>query len=360
MVVRCPKGWLGPVENGTGPPRVSVIVVAYNSGQLLIDVARAALRPEGAITTEVIVVNNGDHGSELDVIAELGVAVVEGAGNIGFPAGCNLGVSKSSGSIVCFLNPDAVPRPGWLGPLVEALDQEGVGSAQSLICLADQPETINTSGCVIHLTGSGWMGGFGDPVSAEPIQREIAYACGATAAMRRGDFDRLGGFCEKYFLYHEDLELGWRLRSLGLTSVLVPSSKVDHHYDFSRNQQKYFYIERNRLIFLATCVPWPILALASPVLIGFEFAVAALSIRERWFRGYLAGRRWCWSNRGWISERREEVRRSRDVGWRTLISWMAAPLDPGMIDAPPGIGLVNRILVAYWGIVFRVLRLRAS
>jgi len=344
------------VEIATGGPRVSIVVVAYNSGPLLVDVARAALRAEGELTTEVIIVNNGDHGPELDEVTEFGATVVDAGGNVGFPAGCNLGVSKSVGEIVCLLNPDAVPRPGWLAPLVDALEDQHIGSVQSLICLADRPDTINTSGCVIHLTGSGWMGGFGDPVPSESLQREIAYACGAAMALRRDVFDRLGGFCEEYFLYHEDLELGWRIRSLGLTSVLVPESKVDHHYDFSRNERKYFYIERNRLLFLSTCVPWQLLVLAAPVLVAFELAVVGLSLREGWFRSYLAGRRWCWHRRTWTSERRAVVSASRHVGWRELLRWMAAPLDPGMIDPPPGIGVANRMLVAYWGVVAKVVR----
>jgi GT2 family glycosyltransferase len=334
---------------------VSIVTVAFNSGPLLTEVVRSAIGNAGDVPVEMIVVDNGDHGPEIDAAAALGATVISGHGNIGFPAGCDLGVAASSGEIVIFLNPDAQPRAEWIAPLVARLAEPGVGSVQSLLCFADRPDVVNTTGCVIHLTGSGWMGGFGLPVSSVSGPMDITYAGGAALAMRRSTYDEVGGFCGEYFLYHEDLELGWRVRLAGYRAVLEPASVVDHSYEFSRNAAKYYFIERNRMMFVATCFPAALILAVAPVMAGFELAILVSAARDGWLREILRGWRWCFAHRDWIRRRRREVLDAAVVEVGEMSSWLTAPLDPGMIDLPAGVDVVNALLRAYWRVARRLL-----
>jgi GT2 family glycosyltransferase len=336
---------------------VAILIVAYNAGPVLVDCVRAARDTTTDYDVDLVVVNNGARGPEIDEVARLGARVITPAdGNIGFGAGCNLAARESIGEFVFLLNPDAIPRPGWLAPLLGRIEEPGVGSVQALLCLADRPDSVNAAGCVIHITGSAWMDRFGSAVASEPQSRDVTYACGAATLMRRTLFEDLHGFSDEYFIYHDDLELGWRMRLRGLRSVLEPASRIDHVYEFSRNSTKYYYIERNRMMFLATSYPLTLLLLAAPVLAAFEVAIVALAVKEGWFAELTRGWRWCFANRRIIAKRRHEVLGSSVVSTQDMASWLTPVLDPYNYAMPPGARALSRALQAYWRVVRKLLR----
>src|SRR5262249_50729613 len=90
---------------------IAILVVAYNAGLVLVDCVRAALDTTKDYDVDLVVVNNGAHGPEIDEVARIGARViVPSDGNIGFGAGCNLAARESVGEYVFLLNPDAIPR----------------------------------------------------------------------------------------------------------------------------------------------------------------------------------------------------------------------------------------------------------
>src|SRR5205085_3042925 len=104
--------------------RVSAILVSYNSGGALL----RCLATIGDDVDEIVIVNNGDWGPELDVAAARGgVAIVAAYDNAGFGAGANLGASLATGDVLVFLNPDTVVTPGAIPELVRTLSDESVG-----------------------------------------------------------------------------------------------------------------------------------------------------------------------------------------------------------------------------------------
>src|SRR6185369_1090027 len=89
----------------------------------------------------------------------------ETGSNGGFAAGCNRGAEVARGELVCFLNPDAVPQPGWRDAIeLPAVEERGWDAWQALVT-ADEGRTINTRGGVVHFTGIAWAGGAGEPLS---------------------------------------------------------------------------------------------------------------------------------------------------------------------------------------------------
>src|SRR4030095_11908969 len=90
--------------------------------------------------------------------------------------------------------------------------------------------------------------------------RDVAFPTGAAMAIRRELFEELGGFSEELFMYQEDLILGWRARLRGLRVVVSPAADVYHDYEFGRNADKHYLLERNRLrFFLSSYSPRPVL-----------------------------------------------------------------------------------------------------
>ena len=122
-------------------PRVGVVVLNYAGADLTLRCLETVLRsewPEESL--EVVVVDNdsSDGVAERARVMER-VRVVAAGTNLGFAGGCNLGI-RSLGTVdhVALLNNDATVEPGWLAPLVAALEADpGLGAACPKILFAD-------------------------------------------------------------------------------------------------------------------------------------------------------------------------------------------------------------------------------
>ncbi len=124
-------------------PRVRVVVVNYNGGALTLSCLESLRRSQWpADALEVVMVDNGStDGVAARVRAERPeVRVVDAGGNLGFGGGCNLALADLDGvDFVALVNNDAQVGPGWLSPLVEALDADsGFGAACPKILFADR------------------------------------------------------------------------------------------------------------------------------------------------------------------------------------------------------------------------------
>jgi GT2 family glycosyltransferase len=322
-------------------PSTTIIVVAYNSGQAL----TRCLDSLGGVDT--IVVNNGGPGPEIDAAAQR--ARVIDSENEGFGAGCNRGAELADGEVLVFLNPDTVAQPGAVDALARRLEDESIGVVQARLALLATPDTLNSSGNVVHVSGLAWPGGYGDPIDSVSDVRDIPYASGAAFAIRAGLFRELGGFTEKLFLYQEDLELCWRVRLRGLRVVVDPDATVLHDYVLERaDRRKEYYLERNRLIFVLTAFSGRLLLALAPVILAVELGIVLLAFRQGWLREKARGWAWLAANGSWLAGRRRAVQAARRVGDRELASFLTPVLDPRMLQLPAGVAVVNGVVSAWW------------
>ena len=168
----------------------------------------------------------------------------------------------------------------------------------------------------------------------------------------RGEtWDLLDGLQERYFLYHEDVELSLRSWLRGLRVVFVPDAVVVHHYEFYRNRLKFYLIERNRLVMLLTLLERRTLALLAPALIALEVAMLASAARRGWIADKAKGWAWIVRNRGWIRTRRRSIQHSRVVSDSELAPLLASRIAPGNFDLPTWLWPFDWMLSRYWSMV---------
>ena len=330
------------------PTSTCVVVVAHASGDAL---GRCLDSLDGH---EVVVVSNGGRGPEIEA-AERRARVVETA-NDGFGAACNRGARETEADVLVFLNPDTIVQPGAVDALTRALDDDGVGVVQPRLRLLREPDLLNSSGNVVHVSGLAWPGGYRDPAETMNVPRDVPYASGAALAVRASTFCELGGFAEELFLYQEDLELSWRARLRGLRVVAVPDSDVLHDYVLERaDRRKEYYLERNRLVFVLTAYSGRLLVVLLPVLAATELGILVLAAREGWLREKLRGYRWLAAHASWLRDRRRRTQELRRVPDRELARFLTPVLDPRMLALPPGVGAANALVSAWWRAVRVVL-----
>ena len=316
----------------SGPTPVSIVIVAYESAAYLPTLLEAlATDKDGA--AEVIVVDNASRDDGADIAEASGATVIRLPSNVGFSAGCHVGADAAANTTVVFLNPDTVPTPGWLPPLIDALALPSVGAACATLELADRPGRFNSSGGALTYYGIAWATDLGEPIPPESDPVETPFPSGAAMAMRLETWKELGGYRPDFFMYHEDSDLGWRLRLRSLRSVRVPASVVAHSYEFERNEYKMFYLERNRLMMLRSNYRGVTLALLAPVLIAVEVGVLIIAIRDGWGGAKVRSWKGAWRGRKATKEWRGSILRTVTDG-DILAGMQSSPAGASQVRVP--------------------------
>lgn len=338
-------------------PTLSVLIVAWNSREELARTLPALLSELGE-GDELIVVDNHSSDGTADAVAALAPAarIVRSACNLGFAAGCNEGAAQARGDLLVILNPDAAPQPGF-GEAIRRpwVEERGWTAWQALVADGDG-KTINSAGNPVHFTGIVWAGGHGRPIGAAPPAGEVAALSGACLAIPRRAWEKTGGFPERFFLYHEDVDLSLRLRLAGGALGIEPGAVVDHDYEFGAREHKWRWLERNRWAFLIRVYPARLLALLAPALILTELALIPASIAAGWGRQKLAANTEVvrWLPR--LLRERRQVQSARTVTAAEFAAWLTPDLDSPFIPAIARSAPARLALRSYWRVVRLLLR----
>ena len=337
-------------------PDVSAVIVAFGDEPWLESCVRSCRESEG-VSVEVVLVDNGCTDGAVDRLEGTpGVEVVRPGRNLGFAAGCNLGAARATAPIVAMVNPDTQPAPGALAALAEVAARPDVGVATCSLRLASDPDLLNSAGNEVHFLGLSWSGAFEEPAADHDRPRDVLAASGAGMALRRTLWERLGGFVAEMFAYQEDAELSLRCWQMGLRVVYVPESVIVHRYEFSRNPQKFFLLDRNRLLVVLTLYQARTLVLLAPLLVLQELAMFAIALAQGWFPQRLRSVGWILGHVGYLRNRRRWVASQRSVGDRSLAPMMARVVRPGNLPLPAWAVTAQAPLVWWWAVVRRLLR----
>ena len=229
----------------------SAIVVTYNSaGQI-----RACLEAlRNADGWQRIVVDNASQDDTIERAREADPAarVLSNVKNTGFAAAANQGARSASGTILLFLNPDAIAQPGALDALCKELEQEGVGAVGGALshscgevdrgfCVRRFP-TVLSMAAEILLLNRFWPS---NPLNRHYRCLDLDYAkpqqvdqpAGACLAVRREAWTSIGGFDERFFpLWFEDVDLCRRLRARNWKILYSPAATFLHSGGHSANR----------------------------------------------------------------------------------------------------------------------------
>lgn len=236
------------VDQGDHGPQVDVVVVAYNSTEMI----ERCLAPlvDRPVVASITVVDHGTDGS--GVRAEhLGATVLEDPTNPGFGAGQNRGASHGVAPFLLLLNPDAVIDAAALSDELGAFcspESDDLAAVQGAVLDAITGHPDRSSGVEL-----GWVHLLGRATHARALlgsqivrrllshtplddvaQRipdeahDVDFLAGTAVLIRRVAFESVGGWDERYFLYGEDLDLCRRLRSRNWRLRALPRPWATH------------------------------------------------------------------------------------------------------------------------------------
>lgn len=229
-------------------PTATLVIVTFNSSDALPACADAlaTLTVEGGY--ELIIVDNASHDNSVAVVTQSmpHAKLITNAINCGFAAAVNQGVAAGSGRVVATLNPDTMVAADWLQSLITVLDTDpSIGIVGSAIS--------DFAGVLTHTGGDYHPLTFHTNHHDAPNNQlsDVPYVTGAGIAMRRSDWERIGGFDEGFFpAYFEDVDLCLRVRATGLRCVYQPQARLRHQESSSTGKYSgpfYFYYHHNRI-----------------------------------------------------------------------------------------------------------------
>lgn len=224
-------------------PAVSVIVVSWNTRDLL-RVCLASVRDHLGMPAETVVVDNAStDGSPEMVSAEFPAAtLIRNDSNLGFGAANNIGMRAARGPTFLLLNSDARLVDGSIGRLVERLHQEpevGIigprlsyedGRMQASAHRFSSLRLLAFEELGLYKLVPRWkasellLGGYWD----HSRERRVDWVVGACMLVRREVFEETGGFDPAIFLYGEEVEWCQRITAAGWQILFSPDAEVIH------------------------------------------------------------------------------------------------------------------------------------
>lgn len=234
---------------------VSVILVNFRGAEDTIAAAHYLRECDWpAQDLEIVVVdNNSGDGSFERLRAELpDCQVLQSGANLGFTGGCNFGVEHSRGDIVAFLNNDARPGKKWIRAAVEAIAADpkvGCVASKVLTWEGDRIDFVDSS---MTWFGMGYKReAEREDTGAWDTPKNVLFPTGAAMFVPRRVFEELGGFDDRYFMFYEDADFGWRTNLAGYDVRYVPESVAYHRHHVTMkkfgNFRETYFLERNAL-----------------------------------------------------------------------------------------------------------------
>lgn len=263
-------------------PLVSIIIVNWNGGKV-IERCFESVYAQSFKDFEVILIDNGSTDNSLNMVKSRWPAtrIIRLVENLGFAAANNIGAKTAKGHWLALLNNDAYPEPDWLTSLLDASQQHpDLFFFTSCQIQADVPHKLDGTGDEYNIGGIAWRRQNNEAVekAGQEID-EVFSACGAAAFYPRDAFLESGGFDESYFAYHEDVDLGFRLRLIGYRCLYVPNARVFHVGSASLGKESEFAIYhslRNMLWTFFKNMPGRYFWIYLPVHIGMNLGYSFL------------------------------------------------------------------------------------
>ncbi len=219
--------------------KLSIIILSYNSKHIILDCLESIPVRED---WEIIIPDNGSTDGSKDAILKQfpKITFIENGKNLGFAAGNNMGIHKSTGEYILLLNPDTVVQPDTIETVLKYLESHPkVGAATCRVelsngtldysCHRNFPDPVNS---FLHFIGLKKISAYTN-TNIPNIIHEIDSLTGAFALIRRTAGDQVNWLDEDYFYNAEDIDFCYKIKERGWQVMYIPQVKIIHYKGYA-------------------------------------------------------------------------------------------------------------------------------
>lgn len=223
---------------------VSIVMINYNTFEFARDAIDSILTDTKGLQYEIILIDNQSSDGSGERLWEHfrdKIVYIQAGSNLGTSKAFNLGVGRSTGKYVLWLNTDVLLKDNFIETLFEYMERNSdCGICGGNVFDFDgkpahsyrkQLPTLKTIRQDLSLFRTVWRRLFGKNEQFNGTGRpmEVGYITGADMMIRRELLDRLGGFDERIFMYAEEVEFTYRVKhDTNYTVVSVPDAHILH------------------------------------------------------------------------------------------------------------------------------------
>lgn len=273
-------------------PLISIIIVNFNGGEVLLGCLESLEKSSPSIAYEVIVVDNCSTDGSPDLVEQTfpNILLIRQPQNRGFGAGNNVGAKFAKGEFLFLLNPDTILSEDILPHLIEIMQQDPTIGIVG-------PKLLNPDGS-LQLSVSPALSIAGEYQARKQAKsyqslrnktlisqkfndiQEVDIVVGAAFFIRKALFDSIGGFDENFFMYFEESDLCRRVQDNGCRIIYTPKVSLIHLKGYSSQQifntiafeyrrSQIYYYQKNRPV-------WEQIVLRMYLVIKFTFTFLEL------------------------------------------------------------------------------------
>jgi len=248
--------------------QVAVVVVSYNTRDLLLDCLASVLESAQDQNIELVIVDNASEDGSYDAARETyrDARLIQNSTNRGFGTACNQGIRATSSEFILLLNSDARLTAQALRALCDCMERnERCGAAGCRLIDPGGAELINTRNFLTPMNQAFELTGINaglrrlERTRRPELDRNLAdctidWIDGACLMLRRAALEDAGLFDEQFFMYSEDEDLCFRLRRRGWLVCFCGAGTAVHHGAASSQRQRiemmrHFYL--SQMMFLS-------------------------------------------------------------------------------------------------------------
>ncbi|MDP1884136.1 MAG: glycosyltransferase family 2 protein [Candidatus Moranbacteria bacterium] len=215
-------------------PKISIIILDYNGGDLLRNCLESVSRVDYGNLSVIVVDNASTDGSlEMSKVVFPEAVVIRNEKNLGFAGGNNVGIKyalENKADYVLLLNQDTEVEPDFLKKLVQASGENPeAGILSPLIFWKRTDEVWFSGGWVNWLNMKSYhskKAGSGKPFKS-------GFITGCSMFVKKDVFEKIGLLDDKFFLYWEDADFSYRAKKAGFATLVVPESVI-YHFEISK------------------------------------------------------------------------------------------------------------------------------
>ena len=300
---------VNPAPRTAGRESTAAMVLNYRTADQTWLAARSI--ETSTVRPQLWVVDNGSADGSLQRLAAAlpGVGLLDTGRNLGFAAGCNVGIRaalEAGADFVLLVNSDAVLAPDALEKLLDAAAANPhAGVVAPVIVSREEPDRVASAGIRFSLT-TGRMRHIaaGRPVSLLPPApvHHVDAVSGCVMLVRRRAFEKAGVFDEAFFFSFEDIEFCLRVRRAGFDVLCVPDAVAYHEGGRSigrTSPDRVYFAARNHLrVARMAGDKHPVAWLRGGLIVGLNAGYVLLSGETPRCRGFAALARGVWHHLG--------------------------------------------------------------
>jgi|JI10StandDraft_1071094.scaffolds.fasta_scaffold01415_28 GT2 family glycosyltransferase len=225
-------------------PIVSIIIVSYNTREILRQCLQSVMKSVSLQKVEIFVVDNSSLDGSADMVEKefKDIKLIRSSANLGFAGGNNLAIPKTRGEYLLLLNPDSVLTPDTLEKTIEYMDSDlkcgilGIklkgldGSLQPCARKIPNPflKFLVITGIARKFKNNSFLGGPDYSWWDHNSILEVGWVVGAYFLFRRELIADIGLLDERYFLYFEEIDFCLQAKKKGWKVIFFPFAEIMH------------------------------------------------------------------------------------------------------------------------------------